>query len=141
MSKEINNESQIKIAVNVFVFSNKKILLYRRVKGGEWCLPGGHFEYGESLTEAAHRELQEETGITADNLKFLHVINDPQGNVHYVHVNFSAENWRGEPILSEPEKFSEWGWFDVNNLPQNMFSGHKKFIPAYLAGTNFFDNK
>lgn len=54
-----------------------KVLITKRYNGddtnpGKWCLPGGHVEAGESASQAAKRELFEETGIQALSLKLLH---------------------------------------------------------------------
>ena len=73
-------DKQIKIAVNIFVVRDGLILLGKRkgaIGDGTWCLPGGHLEYMESLTEAAKRELKEETGLEAD-LTWENLINDPR---------------------------------------------------------------
>lgn len=132
-----------KIGVNVFVFKNGKVLLGKRIGKtgyGTWCLPGGHFECGESLIGAAKRELEEETSILSDDLEFLHLVNDPMENVHYVHIDFLAKNWEGEPKVMEPEKFAEWNWFDLNNLPEEIFIGHQKLIPAFIQKITFQDN-
>jgi 8-oxo-dGTP diphosphatase len=138
-------ENQIpKIGVNVFVIKDNKILLGKRIGKtgfGTWCLPGGHFEFGESLIDAAKRELKEETGLSANKLEFLHLINDPLEKVHYVHINFIAKDFEGVPVVAEKDKFSEWTWFEIDNLPEPIFVGHKKFVPALLSKDIFIDTK
>jgi len=132
-----------KIGVNIFLFKDGKILLGKRIGKtgyGTWCLPGGHFEWGESLIGAVKRELEEETSIILNNLEFLHLINDPLEKVHYVHINFIAKNWSGEAKVTEPDKFEEWQFFDLENLPENIFIGHQKFIPAFIKKINFLDS-
>jgi 8-oxo-dGTP diphosphatase len=126
------------VAVNILVVRDGQILLGRRkgkVGDGFWGVPGGRLEFFESLVNCAKRELEEETGLKADKLTFLHMINDPRPNddkSHYIHIEFLAENVLGEPQLREPEKCSEWKWFDINNLPKDIFLGHQRSIPALL---------
>ncbi len=139
-----DQKSYPKIGVNIFVFKDGKILFGKRIGKtgyGTWCLPGGHFEYGESLAGAAKRELEEETGIISNELEFLHLVNDPLEKVHYVHINFLAKNWSGELKVTEPDKFAEWKWFDLDNLPKEIFIGHQKFIPAFVKKIGFVDSK
>jgi 8-oxo-dGTP diphosphatase len=137
-------EQQIpKIGVNVFVIDGDKVLLGKRAgKRGtdSWCLPGGHLEYGESMVEAAKRELQEETGLAAESLEFVHLINDPRDDSHYVHVNFRAEKWSGTPSLTEPDKFSAWEWFPLDALPEPIFVGHRHVVPILHMKQTFFDS-
>lgn len=131
-----------KIGVNVFVFKDNKILLGKRIGKtgyGTWCLPGGHFEWGESLTAAAKRELKEETGLVAKTIYFLHLINDPLDSTHYVHINFLAKTWKGKPKVTEPDKFETWKWFDLDKIPDDIFIGHKKFLPAYFEKVVIYD--
>ena len=134
-----------KIGVNVFIFNDKgEMLMGKRVGKvgyGTWCLPGGHFEWGESLEDCAKRELEEETSLIGDELKYLQLINDPIDDAHFVHINFMAEKWHGTPTVTEPDKFSEWKWFDLNKLPDEVFIGHQKFVPAYLNSISFIDNR
>jgi len=132
-----------KIGVNVFVLKEGKLLLGKRIGKtgyGTWCLPGGHFEWGELLTGAAARELEEETSLKSNDLQFLHLVNEPRNDTHYVHIDFFAKNWEGEPKVTEPEKFAEWNWFDLNNLPGPIFAGHQKLIPAFIQKITFQDN-
>lgn len=132
-----------KIGVNVFVFKDGKLLLGKRIGKtgyGTWCLPGGHFEWGETLVGAAARELEEETSIQSEDLQFLHLVNEPRQDTHYVHIDFLAKNWHGEPKVMEPDKFAEWNWFDLNDLPDPIFVGHQKLIPAFMQKITFQDN-
>lgn len=132
-----------KIGVNVLVVQDNQLLLGQRKNtagDGDWGLPGGHFEWMESLIDGAKRELFEETGLIAD-LTFLNLINDPlpDKDTHYVHINFLAENVVGQPKLMEPNKCYEWKFFPLDTLPENIFLGHKKIIPAFLNKINFVD--
>lgn len=132
----------VKIGVNVFVVKNNALLLGKRKGFGDelWGLPGGYFEYGESMIGAARRELREETGLEAGDFTFLHMVNDTQYNEHYVHISFLANDIKGEPEVREPEKCYEWKWFDLKNLPKELFSGHKKLIPLFLKKQIFLDS-
>lgn len=133
-----------KIAVNIYIVKNNKLLLGKRknIAGdGDWGTPGGHVEAMESLEEAARRELYEETGLKTDKLIFNNFVNDPllEDSSHYLHVNFLAEGIVDEPILMEPDKCYEWKWFNLNELPKNIFIGHRRCIPAFLENKVFND--
>ena len=121
------------IAVNILVLKDGKLLLGQRVGGfadGLWCLPGGHLEHGESLTEAAKRELLEETGIVAEGMSFESVLNETSITPHYVHFCFRALNPEGAPSIREPEKFKRWEWFSPNDLPVEMIRSHSAQLQA-----------
>jgi len=86
------------------------VLLIRRGKpprAGEWSLPGGRIEWGESPQDAALRELGEETGVEAEILGLLDVVDGafrgPDGalQAHYVLIDYAAR-WRsGEPVAGD----------------------------------------
>lgn len=135
-----------KIGTNIFVVRNNKLLLGKRKKvvgDNLWGLPGGHLEFMESFIEGAKRELEEETGMTADKLTFLHLANDPlpEKGTHYIHIDFLADGVHGEPKVMEPQKCYEWKWFELTNLPKesDIFFGHRKLIPAFLNKVIFVD--
>ena len=90
-------------AVGVVCLRGDEVLLIRRgrpPKLGEWSLPGGRLEWGETLKEAALRELREETGVEAELLGLIDVVDgifpDDPGR-HYVLVDYAARWISGEP--------------------------------------------
>jgi 8-oxo-dGTP diphosphatase len=85
------------VGVGAVVFDTDCVLLVRRVKAplaGEWSLPGGAVELGETLEEAVAREVAEETGLNVTPLRvvkaFDHIERDVEGKIrfHYVLVDF-----------------------------------------------------
>ena len=85
----------------------EEVLLIRRGKPprlGEWSLPGGRIEWGERAADATLRELQEETGVEAELLGLLDVVDglfnarDGALERHYLLIDYAAR-WRsGEPL-------------------------------------------
>ena len=85
------------VGVGAVVFAADYVLLVRRAKAplaGEWSLPGGAVELGETLEEAIVREVAEETGLRVAPLQvvkaFDHIDRDAEGRIrfHYVLVDF-----------------------------------------------------
>jgi len=85
------------VAVGVILFDGDRVLLVRRAHppaAGRWSVPGGRVELGESLEEAAARELLEETGLRATLgppvVLLDRVVRDAAGQVayHYAIVDF-----------------------------------------------------
>lgn len=93
-------------AVGVVCLKGNAVLLIRRGKPprmGEWSLPGGRIEPGERAVDAALRELGEETGVRADILGLLDVVDGvfPEAGRHYVLIDYLAV-WRGgEPVAGD----------------------------------------
>jgi ADP-ribose pyrophosphatase YjhB (NUDIX family) len=94
------------LAASIAVFRDGKVLLATRTKPPAdqlWSLPGGKVEAGETLEEAALRELDEEVGVTARILRFNRHVEifgrDAQGGVthHFVVASFVGEWLSGEP--------------------------------------------
>ncbi|WP_228122478.1 NUDIX domain-containing protein [Saccharothrix syringae] len=90
---------------------------------GLWHLPAGKVEAGESLVAAAVREVAEEVGVVVrgEDLTFVHVTHAVAPAVEArVGVFFEVREWGGEPVVREPEKCSEVGWFAVGALPGDL---------------------
>tara|TARA_R110002073_G_scaffold4321_5_gene28535 strand:+ start:515 stop:970 length:456 start_codon:yes stop_codon:yes gene_type:complete len=95
----------------IVVWRGDEVLLIRRGKPpytGEWSIPGGKVEYGETVREAALRELMEETGTTARIVGLIDVIDaigarEPgaPGDWHYVLADFAAVWTGGEPVAAD----------------------------------------
>lgn len=78
------------VAVGAVVALNNSIILVKRgypPAQGRWSLPGGVVEAGERILDAAKRELYEETGITAEPLGVVYIVNDVvrdlEGGIRY----------------------------------------------------------
>jgi 8-oxo-dGTP diphosphatase len=104
---------------------------------GNYQLPGGHLEYGESFEECAQRELKEETNLDSSSFKLIHVTNDifseeDGGPKHYVTLFLKTiiDDYSMLKCL-EPEKSSDWIWVKWNDL-KNM----KLFAPLRQTVNN-----
>lgn len=93
-------------AVGVVCLRGDEVLLIRRgqpPRQGEWSLPGGRIEPGERATDAALRELHEETGVEAEITGLLDVVDGvfPSAGRHYVLIDYGARWLSGEPVAGD----------------------------------------
>ena len=117
----------IGVGVGAIIFdSHKKVFLARRGKearneSGKWEFPGGSVEFGETLEHALAREIMEEYGIEIEILSLLDVVNHiiPEEKQHWVSPSFLCRITRGEPVIKEPHKCDEIGWFSLDQLPES----------------------
>lgn len=108
------------VGVGVAVFRGDDILLIQRGKPprlGQWSLPGGAQEIGETVHETAIREIQEEAGIEIDGVKLVDVIDtirrDEDGRVqfHYTLIDMVAE-WRAGELRAGSDAMGA-RWFTL----------------------------
>lgn len=134
-------EKIIKVGVGVMIKDGNKILLghrsaKRKDTGGiyepdTWTLPGGKQEYDETVIETAIREIKEETNLDIKNPEVYSVSDDFQSDRHFVTVEMITSDYKGKVKIMEPEKEDEWKWFDLDDLPKNIYSPSKVFIEKY----------
>jgi ADP-ribose pyrophosphatase YjhB (NUDIX family) len=81
-------------SVNVVVTNEAgEILLIRRSDNDNWALPGGAIDIGESLTQAAIREVHEETGITCEITGLVGIYTDPKHIILYTSNNEARQEF------------------------------------------------
>jgi 8-oxo-dGTP diphosphatase len=90
--------------VGVVCFRGDEVLLIQRGKAprlGQWSIPGGRMEFGETAEAAALRELAEETGVVAEILGLVDVIDsiDVEADWHGVLVDYAAR-WVGGEVVA-----------------------------------------
>lgn len=108
-----NTTTQAKIikAASACVWRNGAVLLARRGKAlghGLWSLPGGKLEAGEAALAAAHRELLEETGITASLVAELGDFRIETGPVTYLITCFAGHHLAGEAVAASDSDAVAW---------------------------------
>jgi ADP-ribose pyrophosphatase len=110
-------------AVGAVVFKDDKVLLVRRGRPpamGQWAIPGGNVKLGETLQQAAEREILEETGITIrarDPIyTFDAIVRDEDGAIqfHYVIIDLAADYIDGNPRPGDDA--DEVQWLDAQAL-------------------------
>ncbi len=111
------------VGIGVVVWRERQVLLIRRGKPprlGQWSLPGGLQELGETVFEGGAREVREETGTEVEITGVLDVIDsiqrDSAGRVrfHYTLVDLGAEWLAGEPVAGDDA--AAVAWADADDL-------------------------
>ena len=119
--------------VSSIVVSDRKVLLVRRSNKpyrGLWCLPTGFAEAGESIEEAALRELEEEAGIKG---RIIHLVDvDSCRNYFYgdlLFLTFEVEHLSGAPTAGSDA--SDIGYFGIDRLPKLAFRSNVRAIEVF----------
>jgi len=122
---ERQSETRPRIRVSVIIINGGTILLVRHEKYGRtyWVLPGGGVDFGESLADAAVREVKEETNldVVVDKLVFVDDILPENRHRHVVDVYFTAKVIGGELRLGADSNLREVKYFPVNDLTSLPF--------------------
>jgi ADP-ribose pyrophosphatase YjhB (NUDIX family) len=135
---------ELRLSVSAVVWrdpARAEMLLMRRSDNGHWGLPGGYVEPGESVAEAAAREVFEETGVKVQVGRLIGVYSDPgrqvieypDGNrIQAVNLCFEAMAvGQGEPTT--PEETLETGYFPTDGLPEPFVPIHGVRVDDALA--------
>jgi 8-oxo-dGTP diphosphatase len=134
----------LKSAVHLFLLKDEKILLLRRYntgyEDGNYSVPAGHLEGGETVKAAMIREAREEIGveIALDDLKVVGVMHR-LSNDERVDFFLMATNWQGEIENCEPQRCDQLDWFPLEGLPENLIPYVHQAIGNYRRG-RWFDS-
>ena len=129
-----------KILTLCILHQHQRVLLGLKKRGfgaGRWNGFGGKIENGETIEDAAKRELLEEAGIVVENLEQFGTLEfswEGKPEILEVHI-FKARDFKGEPTESEEMKPQ---WFDVSEIPfDKMWPDDKYWFPLFLADKKF----
>ena len=130
------NPTRVRLTVSAVArrrSGNGEILLIQRADNAHWGLPGGHVEPGESVAQAAAREVLEETGCEIEVGRLIGVYSDPERQTvesssgersQFVNLCFEARVTveTGRPIT--PEETLDVGFFPPDGLPEPFVPIH-----------------
>jgi len=112
------------VGVGAIIIEGDRVALVKRSRpplAGQWSIPGGLLEVGETLRACAEREVREETGLTVVIGELLgvfdRVVPDEDGHIHYhyVLIDFLCRRTSGE--LSPADDAEDAHWFTREELP------------------------
>lgn len=107
-----------------------------------WDGVGGHVEAGESVREAAQRELKEEVGldIAIEDLSFLMVThNQISPTERYYNFFFKTARFNGTPEILEPHKHDALQWFSLKNLPSPIITDRNLALTHWQEPLGFLE--
>ncbi|NQT94387.1 MAG: NUDIX domain-containing protein [Lentisphaerae bacterium] len=120
MSSEVPEQHPVPVVRLVITNRDGNVLILRRAHAtygeGDWCLPGGKVDYGETVEQTIARELLEETSLEADSPRFLFYQDSlpiRPGGMHCVNLCFECSA-SGDVVLNEES--SEYAWIGPADL-------------------------
>lgn len=125
---------QATLTADVLVVWRGMLLLIKRGKPpyqGQWALPGGKLGEGETLEDAAHRELCEETGVQDVSMQFVGIFDEPERDPRGRFI--SAAYLVGiddevEVEIQAGDDAASARWFPLNKLPEDLAFDHAEII-------------
>lgn len=130
------------VTVHLFFLRTNQILLARRFNtgfaDGQYSVPAGHLDGGETVLAAAAREAEEEVGVrlNADCIHYSSVMHRLDGEER-VDFFVSVSEWMGELRNAEPDKCDDLRWVDLDDLPENTIPYIKIALHNHLNGIKF----
>src|SRR5579872_7276192 len=124
------------VSVDILIIQDNKVLL--GLLSDEWSVnnkptygfPGREIHFKETFRQAIKRNIEEELGCKLLTHKIISVnANYALGN-HFIGIGATA-NIEGEPKLMKPDDWQKWNWFELDNLPNNLFPPAENLIRSY----------
>ncbi|WP_427110575.1 NUDIX hydrolase [Lysinibacillus xylanilyticus] len=140
LRKVVGTRPLIMCGACVLVINNRqKVLLQLRIDNDCWGLIGGSMELGETLEQVAHRELFEETGLKAKNLKLINTYSGqdfyyqyPHGDEVYIVVTaFECKEYSGL-LVHDQNEATMLQFFSLDDLPKNISPPDRPILEDYI---------
>ncbi len=120
------------MGATIAIIEGDTILLTLREDFEVWCMPGGAVDDGESLADAARREVREETGLEVELTRLVGVYSRVGWRNH--HVMLFAARIIGGSLQPDPHEVLEACFFPFDVLPEHMLIGQQHRIADVLNG-------
>ncbi|MFA4873057.1 MAG: 8-oxo-dGTP diphosphatase [Patescibacteria group bacterium] len=136
----MGSRSITKLLTLCIIHQHPKILLAMKKRGfgaGRWNGFGGKVSAGETIKDAARREMREEAGIETKNMDKVGILEfEYRGNPEILEVHiFKSDNFSGVPVETEEMKPQ---WFHFDEIPFNeMWPDDIHWMPLLLSGKKF----
>lgn len=134
--ERIGKEGRIRLGCSaIIVDDDGRFLLTRRADNGQWCLPGGGLEPGETVEEACVREVLEETGLHVKIKRLIGVYSNRDQLVIYpdgakfqiVALHFEAESMGG--VLGLSAETTDFGYYSIEEMKTiDLVHSHRERI-------------
>ena len=120
------------LGVRVMLIQGGQVLLVRQTYIPGWFMPGGGVKRGETLDEAARREVCEEIGAEMGEISLLGSYthfgeHKSDHNALFLCTDFTV-NWKKDHEIAEAR------FFPLDDLPDGLAEGHRKRLEEYRAG-------
>jgi ADP-ribose pyrophosphatase YjhB (NUDIX family) len=131
--------NKLPITAHIFFLRSADILLLRRFntgyEDGNYSVVAGHVDAGETVMQAAVREIAEEAGVVVDSkdLQIVHIMNR-KSNDERVDFFMTARRWSGEIANMEPGKCDDLSWHPIMSLPKNTIPYVRRAIECFQNG-------
>ncbi|WP_377890551.1 NUDIX domain-containing protein [Alkalihalobacillus sp. R86527] len=132
---------ELKAGVAIIILNEKnEVLLQKRSDVGLWGIPSGHIEIGETVSQAAVREVKEETNLDVTIKKLIGVYSDPSSQVfhypggkvvHFITTCFLAEIVGGD-LRCHSEESLDMKFFSASELPVDLLTMHPSWLEDAL---------
>ncbi|GIK09748.1 MAG: DNA mismatch repair protein MutT [Anaerolineaceae bacterium] len=122
----------VTIGVRVILAKEGRVLLVRHTYRDGWHLPGGGIQRRETVEAAARREVREEAGAEVGKVQLVGVYSNLEGYASGHNILFASEDFE---IVGKPDReIAEARFFSRDELPADMFAGHRRKAEEYLDG-------
>lgn len=123
------------IAVGAVVIHQERLLLIERGRGpakGQWSVPGGRVEWGETLAQAVEREVREETGLTVTCGPCIGWVERIGDSYHYLILDFQATATDPADPLRAGDDASAAAWVPLADLGRvELVAGLHQFLAEH----------